>query len=104
MTAKHLSPDAFESEVLESARPTLVDFYADWCGPCRAMGAVVDELAEEVAEQANVVKVNIDDAPELASRYGVHSIPTFVVVKNGQATDKLVGVQSKQALETAVTG
>ena len=104
MSAKHVTSEAFEREVLQSERPTLVDFYADWCGPCRAMGGVVDELAGEVGEEANVVKVNIDDAPELASRYGVQSIPTFIVVRNGEATEKLVGVQSKQALATAVAG
>lgn len=104
MSARNVTSDAFEREVLQSERPTLVDFYADWCGPCRAMGSLVDELAADAVGEANVVKVNIDDAPELASRYEVQSIPTFIVVRDGEVTNKLVGVQSKQALATAVAG
>ena len=102
MTAKHVVNETLDREVLHSNVPTLVDFYADWCGPCRAMGTVVDELASDVDGQANVVKVNIDDSPELASRYGVQSIPTFVVVRDGEATSKLVGVQPKSALAAAL--
>ena len=102
MTAKHVVNETFDREVLHSNVPTLVDFYADWCGPCRAMGTVVDELASDVDGQADVVKVNIDDSPELASRYGVQSIPTFVVVRDGEATSKLVGVQPKSALAAAL--
>ena len=102
MSAKSVDHDTFERDVLQADVPTLVDFYADWCGPCRAMGPVVDEVADDVAGQANVVKVNIDSAPELASRYGVQSIPTFLVVRGGEATGKLVGVQSKDALLSAL--
>ena len=104
MPAKHITSDAFDKEVLQAERRTLIDFYADWCGPCRAMGPVVDELAGEVGGEANVVKVNIDDAPEIASRYGVSSIPTFVVVRDGETAGALVGVQSKQALASAIAG
>ena len=104
MSARHITSESFEREVLQAEQPTLVDFYADWCGPCRAMGPVVDELANDVDGHANVVKVNVDDAPEVASRYGVASIPTFVVVRDGEAVDKLVGVQTKEALANAVAG
>lgn len=103
MSARKIVAETFEHEVLQSAQPSLVDFYADWCGPCRAMSPVVDALAAELP-QANVVKVNIDDAPELATRFGVQSIPTFVVVRNGAVVKKLVGVQSKQALSDALAG
>ena len=98
MTARKVTTNDFERDVIHADVPTLVDFYADWCGPCRAMGSVVDELASSTGEAANVVKVNIDDSPELAQQYGVQSIPTFVVVRDGQPTAKLVGVQSKEAL------
>lgn len=102
MSARHITSEAFEQEVLHSQRPTLVDFYADWCGPCHVMGPVVDELADNLEGHTNVVKVNVDESPELAHRYGVQSIPTFIVVRDGMATDSLVGIQSKQALATAV--
>ena len=104
MAAKHVTTEAFDQDVLKSEQPTLVDFYADWCGPCRTMGSVVNELADELQGDANIVKVNIDESPELASRYGVESIPTFVVIRNGEATNKLVGVQPKTSLANALVG
>lgn len=104
MTARHVDFEVFEREVLHSERPTLVDFYADWCGPCRAMASMVDELVSDFEGRVNVVKVNVDESPELAGRYGVQSIPTFIVVRDGNAAQKLVGVQTKQALATAIAG
>ena len=104
MTARHVASDTFEREVLQADRPTLVDFYADWCGPCRLMQPVVDKLAEDFDGRANVVKVDVDESPELASRYGVQSIPMFIVVRNGNAVQKLVGVQTGQALAMALAG
>lgn len=104
MVARRVDSAGFKRHVLNSQQPTLVDFYADWCGPCRAMEPVVEEVADEFAGRANVVKVNVDESPELAVQYGVQSIPTFVVVRDGQATKRLVGVQSKQALANAVAG
>ena len=104
MTARQIVLEDFQREVLLSERPTLVDFYADWCGPCRAMGPVVDALANDLEGRANVVKVNVDESPELADQYGVQSIPTFIVVREGKATQRLVGTQSKQALTTAIAG
>ena len=92
MTARHIDSEAFEREVLYSGRPTLIDFYADWCGPCRTMAPVIDELAGALQGRADVVKVNVDESPELASRYGVEAIPTFIVVRAGNAAHKLVGV------------
>ncbi len=100
--AHSITSEDFGRELLQSEQPTLVDFYADWCGPCRVMAPVVEELADDVKGQANVVKVNVDESPELANQYGVQAIPTFIVIRNGKATTKLVGIQSKQALAKAV--
>ncbi len=104
MTVRFVATEAFAHEVLESERPTLVDFYADWCGPCRAMAPVVDELARDLDGRANVVKVNVDESPDLASEYAVQSIPTFLVMRGGDATQRLVGMQTKQALVKAAAG
>ena len=104
MSARHITSTDFEQQVLQADRPTLVDFYADWCGPCRAMGGLVDELAADSNLDANVVKVNVDESPDLAKQYGVQSIPTFIVVKDGVASQRLVGVQSKEDLEAALAG
>lgn len=102
MVARHITTESFEREVLHSGRPTLLDFYADWCGPCRAMSPVIDELASDVESHADVVKVDIDKSPELAAQYGVNSIPTFIVLRDGNPTERFVGVQSKQVLAKAV--
>ena len=102
MASRHLASESFEREILQSERPTLVDFYADWCDPCRAVAPVLDELAHELEGRANVVKVDVDESPKLANQYGVQAIPTFIVIRNGKATTKLVGIQSKQALAKAV--
>jgi len=102
MASRPVASESFEPEVLQSERPTLVEFYADWCGPCRAVAPFLDELARELEGQANVVKVNVDESPELANQYGVRAIPTFIVIRNGKAMTKLVGIQSKQALAKAV--
>ena len=104
MVAKHVTSENFDTLVLNSDRPTIIDFYADWCGPCRMMNPVVEELAKELAGTAQVVKVNVDEAPDVASRFGVQSIPTFVVLRDGKAKQQLVGVQSKQALKSALAG
>jgi thioredoxin 1 len=102
MTARHIDSQNFEQEVLHSERPTLVDFYADWCGPCRIMGPVIDDLANDLQGRANVVKVNVDESPELAAQYGVQSIPTFLVVRDGQAAERFIGIQDRDALAAAV--
>lgn len=94
-----LTRDNFDKEVLASAEPVLVDFWASWCGPCRMFSPIVDEFAQENAGKVKVGKVNIDEEPELASRYGVMSIPTAILFQNGQAASTLVGVQPKEKLE-----
>lgn len=96
--AKKITTDNFESEVLKSDKPVLVDFYADWCGPCKMMAPVVEELAEQFEGKAVVGKLNTDENVELRERYGVMSIPTFILFKNGEVKNTIMGVQSKTSL------
>lgn len=93
-----VTDSTFEKEVLKSSEPVIVDFWAEWCGPCKAMSPVVDELAKELGSKAKVVKINIDDSPEAPTKYGVRGIPTFMVFKGGQVVDTRVGGMSKGAL------
>jgi len=88
----------FDSEVLESGVPVLVDFWAPWCGPCKMMGPVIEDLAKEFEGRAKVGKVNVDDNKSLAERFGVMSIPTLIIFKNGQAAGQMVGAASKSLL------
>jgi thioredoxin 1 len=92
----------FESEVLQSTEPVLVDFWAPWCGPCRQIAPLVEQLAGENAGSAKVLKLNVDDAPHAAQSYGVSSIPTLMVFKNGEVVDRFVGLQPKARLQDAI--
>ena len=94
----------FDKEVLQSDVPVLVDFWAAWCGPCRAIAPHVDAVAQEYSGKAKVVKLNVDDAPEIAGRYGVQSIPTLIIFKGGQKVGEMVGVGAnpRQAISAAL--
>ena len=98
MSVIKVNDDTFEQEVLKSSIPVLVDFYADWCGPCRMMSPIIDEIAEEMGESVKVGKINVDNNQELAIKYDVMSIPTFVVIKDGKETGRSVGVQDKSEI------
>ena len=94
-----LTEQNFEQEVLQSDKPVLVDFWAPWCGPCRMLAPTVEQIAHEYEGKAKVCKVNVDDEPGLAQRFGIVSIPTVLVFKNGELTNTVVGLQPKAALE-----
>lgn len=94
-----ITKENFQSEVMESPIPVLIDFWAEWCGPCRMLAPTVAELAEEYAGRVKVCKVNVDEQPELAAAFRVSSIPTVAVVKDGKVTASSVGVRPKAQLE-----
>ena len=96
--AQIVSSSECQSKVLDAAEPVLVDFFATWCGPCKMIAPTIDEVAAEVEGRARVVKVDIDASPDVAGRYGVMSVPTLMVFKNGQPVRQAVGVQPKQNL------
>lgn len=88
----------FDAEIANSTVPVIVDFWAEWCGPCRMLGPILEELAKEQGANVKIGKVNVDDAPNLSAKYSVRSIPMLIFFKNGEAKDTVVGVQSKDAL------
>lgn len=92
----------FQAEVLDSAEPVLVDFWAPWCGPCRMIAPMIEELAGEYAGSVKIGKINIDDSPNSASSFGVSSIPTLMIFKGGDVVDRFVGVQPKNRLQKAL--
>ncbi|MBF0441170.1 MAG: thioredoxin [Oligoflexales bacterium] len=97
--AKEVNDNNFESEVLKSTMPTLVDFWAPWCGPCVALGPIIESLAEEYQGKVNIVKMNVDENANTPSEYGVRSIPFLVLIKNGKVLDSIVGAQPKPKLK-----
>ena len=98
MSVVHFSKDTFDTEALGAAGPVLVDFWAPWCGPCKMLGPIIEQLGDEMDGKAVIGKVDIDEEPDLAARYGVMSIPTVILFKNGEEAARMVGLQSKQAL------
>ncbi|HOI54152.1 MAG TPA: thioredoxin [Phycisphaerae bacterium] len=97
-----LTDDSFDAEVLESQTPVLVDFYADWCAPCRMMGPVIDELADEYAGKAKICKLDTDAHRDAPSRYGISAIPTIILFANGDVAKRFVGVNKKADLKAAL--
>jgi thioredoxin 1 len=98
-----VSDDTFDTEVLQSATPVLIDFWAPWCAPCRAIAPVVDELAREYAGKLKVVKMNVDDNPRTPQRYGVRGIPNLILFHGGQVKEQIVGAVPKAQLVRAIT-
>lgn len=101
MAIVNVTDQSFTSEV-EGQGTVLVDFWAPWCGPCKMIAPVLEQLDQEIGEQVKIAKVNVDDNPESASRFGVMSIPTLILFKDGQPVDKIVGLQSKDALKAVI--
>lgn len=99
MTAAHFNDDNFQSDVLHSKLPVLVDFYATWCGPCQMQGPIVEELAGEYSGKVVIGKLDVDEANGVAGQYQILSIPTLMIFKDGQPVAKLVGFQSKEKLK-----
>lgn len=93
--AKEFNDANFQTDVLESDKLTVVDFWAEWCGPCRAISPVIEELSKEYEGKVNIGKVNVDVNPQVSTNYGITSIPAILFIKNGQVVDKLVGAQPK---------
>ena len=100
--AVELTDGTFEADVLQSSKPVLVDFWAPWCGPCKAIGPIIDELADTFEGQITIGKINVDDNPETPSKFGVRGIPTLILFKDGQVFDQVVGAVPKNQLEELI--
>ena len=103
MAVGKVSDASFESDVLKSAEPVVVDFWAEWCGPCRMIGPALEEIAGQLGDKVKIVKLNVDENPRTAAKYNVMSIPTLMVFKNGEMASRQVGAAPKAKLEQWIT-
>jgi thioredoxin 1 len=100
MATASVSDSEFATKVLQSEKPVLVDFWADWCGPCKMIGPSLEEISDEMGDQVTILKLNIDDHPDTPSRYGVRGIPTMILFKGGEVAETKVGAAPKAALKS----
>ncbi len=104
MATVKIDKNSFQSGVLEASEPVVVDFWAEWCGPCKMIAPALEEIATELGDKVKIAKVNIDENPELAAQFGVRSIPTLMLFKDGQVADMKVGAAPKTALSSWISG
>jgi thioredoxin 1 len=103
MSTVKIDKNNFQSDVLDSAEPVVVDFWAEWCGPCRMIAPALEEISKEMGGKVKIAKLNVDENPELAAQFGVRSIPTLMIFKNGQLADTKVGAAPKTALSAWIS-
>ncbi len=100
MATNHVTEDNFEEQVINADKPVVVDFWAEWCGPCKMIAPALDELAGELQDSVKIAKVNVDENPQLAAQYGIRSIPTLMIFKNGEVTANKMGADTKSGLKS----
>ena len=100
MSVKSIKENEFESEVINSNKPVLIDFWAEWCGPCKEIGPILDEIADEMKDKIKVVKINIDENPNIPNKYGVQSIPTMIIFKKGAPISTKIGAAIRSEVKT----
>ena len=104
MATKAVTDTSFQADVIDADKPVLVDFWAEWCGPCKMIGPALEEISEELADQVIIAKINIDENPDAPGKYGVRGIPTMILFKNGEIADTKVGAAPKSALKGWLEG